>query len=144
MYTEDFVNIILEKIKDLEPVSQNDQSVYKYRESNKIDINLSTILTHLIHETGRYCETFASDLFHTWSAADKKIRNINDTEPMTIFFGIRKNGVDNEAMIANTAPYYYRKVYLMTVRYEDDKDYSSYFNIYVKLYDITDFLPNET
>lgn len=75
------------------------------------DINMSGILTHLIQQTGRFTEYYASDLFISWNSVlrtldecvKKRPRTADETNETNtddiqeinyIIFGIRKCGVD--------------------------------------------------
>ena len=67
--------------------------------SGVYDVNSSSILTELIHEAGRYCESFASDLFLDWQ---RVLETIDDAEPgmkRTFLFGFRQHGVDHDSFI---------------------------------------------
>lgn len=84
------------------------------------DINYSDILTELIQFAGRYCESYASDLFIIWKYCVEDRLNDRDLESFSITFGFRESGVDQDV---STEPerivveknrknnsYYYRKV----------------------------------
>lgn len=67
------------------------------------DINMSGILTHLIQQTGRFTEHYASDLFISWNSVlrtldecvKKRPKIADDIQEINyIIFGIRKSGVD--------------------------------------------------
>lgn len=64
------------------------------------DINSSSILTTLIQEAGRYCESFASDLFIDWQ---RVLETIDAARPgdlqVSFLFGFRQNGVDHDSFI---------------------------------------------
>jgi len=63
-----------------------------YRE--KFDVNYSSILTKLIQEAGRWCESYASDLFIDWINVEEKLHN-RDYEGGSYVFGFRQYGVDH-------------------------------------------------
>lgn len=92
--------------------------------SQKWDANLSSILTKLIQDTGRFTESYASDLFITWDT----IEHLLDTHPELMdekhrfqIFGIRKCGVDGNSYVASrladehtriaVTNDYYRRIY---------------------------------
>ena len=95
---------------------------------NKFDINLSSILTKLIQEAGRWCENYASDLFIDWerlqsNLTNKKLRN------HTMIFAFRQCGVDGltEVQIKTDNPImygynndYYRAVYVLDITINGD------------------------
>lgn len=99
------------------------------------DINYSSILTKLIQECGRLCESYASDLFITWN------RIVRELDRQTIktsveLFGIREMGVDHKEFVLSRynnwgyqAMYEYRKIYRLDIIVEDDL-------IKMKLYEI--------
>ena len=66
--------------------------------SGAYEINTSGILSRLIQEAGRFCESFASDLFIDWKEIEKKI-DCNDALFLTYLFGFRQNGVDHNSFI---------------------------------------------
>lgn len=89
-------------------------------------INYSSILTKLIQECGRLCESYASDLFVDWNIIDEKLR-AKTMETSTHLFGIREMGVDHNEFILNRynnngcyAKYEYRKIYRLDIVVDDD------------------------
>lgn len=66
--------------------------------SGHYDINYSSILTRLIQEAGRFCESFASDLFIDWRNVDGILDESGEIEK-TFLFGFRQNGVDHDNFI---------------------------------------------
>ena len=94
-------------------------------------INYSDILTKLIQYAGRYCESYASDLFIIWKYnIDDKLKDRN-LESFTLKLGFRESGVDHELSndperipitnnLENCGSYYYRK--LATLEIEIDKE----------------------
>ena len=99
------------------------------------NINYSSILTKLIQECGRLCESYASDLFITWSRIAREIER-ETMGTSTYLFGIREMGVDHSEFVLSRynnygyqAMYEYRKIYRLDVIVEDDL-------IKMKLYEI--------
>lgn len=95
-------------------------------EGRNFDINYSSILTKLIQECGRLCESYASDLFITWNIISRKLED-KTLETSIYLFGISEMGVDHNAFILSRynnngsyAKYHYRKIYRLNVVVEDD------------------------
>ena len=89
-------------------------------------INYSSILTKLIQECGRLCESYASDLFITWNEITRKLEE-KTIETSTYLFGIREMGVDHNEFIlmrynnnGYCAKYEYRKIYRLDVIMDND------------------------
>lgn len=62
------------------------------------NINMSSILTELIHYAGRYVDKWASDLFITWTYKVENRANMTDQNwKDTIYIGFREWGVDDSA-----------------------------------------------
>ena len=104
-------------------------------EGRDFNINYSSILTKLIQECGRLCESYASDLFISWNIIDEKLQE-KTMETSTYLFGIRETGIDHNAFVLSRynnnghyAKYEYRKVYRLDVIVESD-------SIRMKLYEI--------
>ena len=98
-------------------------------------INYSSILTKLIQECGRLCESYASDLFISWDNIVKKLEE-KTMETSAYLFGIREMGVDHNEFILSRyenngrfARHEYRKIYRLDVFVDDDL-------IRMKLYEI--------
>ena len=90
------------------------------------NINLSSILSRLIVDTGRFAENYASDLFISWKSFEKELEN-PDYSGGKYLFGIRQSGVDHESFLISRfndmqyhAENYYRKIYVMIVTVEPD------------------------
>ena len=90
------------------------------------DINYSSILTKLIQECGRLCESYASDLFITWSGIVQKLEE-KTMKTSTYLFGIREMGVDGNDFVINrynnngyNTIFEYRKIYRLNVFVDDD------------------------
>lgn len=94
--------------------------------SGKFDINYSSILTRLIQEAGRYCESFASDLFIDWAGIEK---NLSDRDYCggVYLFGFRKYGVDHNSYVLSRynndgryAEYEYRSMWRLDITVDGD------------------------
>lgn len=90
------------------------------------DINYSSILTRLIQECGRLCESYASDLFITWNGVAQKLKD-KTMETSVYLFGIREMGVDHNEFVLSRynnngcyAKYEYRKIYRLNIIVEGD------------------------
>lgn len=99
------------------------------------EINYSSILTKLIQECGRLCESYASDLFIIWNGIARKLEK-KAMETSAYLFGIREMGVDHSEFILSRynnngcyANYEYRKIYRLDVIVENG-------SIRMKLYEI--------
>ena len=98
------------------------------------EINYSSILTRLIKECGRLCESYASDLFVDWNGISRKLKE-KSMETSSYLFGIREMGVDHSEFVLsrynnNSHAYYeYRKIYRLDIVIEGD-------SIRMKLYEI--------
>ena len=104
-------------------------------EGRDFNINYSSILTKLIQECGRLCESYASDLFIDWNIIDEKIQE-KTMETSTYLFGIRETGVDHNPFVLSRynnngchAKYEYRKIYRLDIIVDGD-------SIRMKLYEI--------
>ena len=83
----------------------------------KWEINYSSILTRLIQEGGRWCESYASDLFVQWKyGIDQKLDN-GTLYTDTFVFAFRDSGVDSEEWYENhkNEHNYYRAVWFLDV-----------------------------
>ena len=94
-------------------------------EGRDFDINYSSILTKLIQECGRLCESYASDLFITWNGIVRELEE-RTMETSAYLFGIREMGVDHTEFVLSRCNngsqpcYAYRKIYRLNVTIEDD------------------------
>jgi len=68
------------------------------RQDGSFDINYSSLLTKLIQEAGRWCRSFASDLFISWEPIHRKLLD-GSIESGTYLFGFREHGVDHDTYI---------------------------------------------
>ena len=123
--TRSFVNLFTQYGYD-KPICTKGES-YEYRVG--IDINYSSILTRLIQEAGRYCESYASDLFIYWKRIDTQLDN-ESIEDQTLLFGFREFGVDSKDVIqywANDNPHgfgnRYRSIWRLDIEVTVDPDY---------------------
>ena len=111
---------------------EKDFSTIRYRSNvieargRNFDINYSSILTKLIQECGRLCESYASDLFITWNEIVQKLKD-KTMETSVYLFGIRDMGVDHNEFILSRydnngcfAMHEYRKMYRLNIFVEDD------------------------
>ena len=89
----------------------------------KWEINYSSILTRLIQEAGRWCESYASDLFVQWKyKIDQKLDN-GTLYTDTFVFAFRDSGVDSEEWYENhkNEHNYYRAVWFLDVVTDEGK-----------------------
>ena len=61
--------------------------------SSRYLINMSSILTKLIQETGRWCEHYASDLFYMYSEIEKKLGEYDEDGSVSYGFAMHESGV---------------------------------------------------
>lgn len=94
----------------------------------KYCVNLSTVLTKLIQEAGRWCEAYASDLFIEWRAVERHLEKMEDLTHTSFVFGMRRMGVDNAIAVFNktqgsSGSLYreYRAVWCLDVKKAEDK-----------------------
>ena len=89
----------------------------------KWEINYSSILTRLIQEAGRWCESYASDLFVQWKyRIDQKLDN-GTLYTDTFVFAFRDGGVDHEEWYENhkNEYNYYRAIWFLDVVTDEGK-----------------------
>ena len=106
-----------------------DAKGYELEFSDKIDINYSNILTKLIQLAGRYCESYASDLFIDWSSIDESLQNAS-IESGSHLFGFRETGVDHNSFIfsrANESYRYYEYAYRAIWRLDIEVQFDPYY-----------------
>lgn len=84
------------------------------------EINVSDILTKLIKEVGRLCDSYASDLFVTWKEIQQKLDN-GTMQSTRYVFAIRDSGVDHAPWYENhkDEPNYYRAVWFLDIETTD-------------------------
>ena len=110
--------MLTEKIKRNEHVMKPIMESFYVSDDNP---NLSRILTKLIQETGRLCDSFASDLFIDWSIFMEKVEKKELTDGEKFVFGLREYGVDHLDWVRQNIdkPNYYRAVYIIDVTVEE-------------------------
>ena len=89
----------------------------------KWEINYSSILTRLIQEAGRWCESYASDLFVQWKyKIDQKLDN-GTLETDTFVFAMYNSGVHHKEWYENhkNEHNYYRAVWFLDVVTDEGK-----------------------
>ena len=80
-------------------------------------INYSDILTRLIFLAGRFCESYASDLFIHWTSIVQKLNDRNYTGEKLVL-GFRESGVDSNDWVVkhyNETSYYYRAIAVIEI-----------------------------
>ena len=108
-YTLDDFNVDKEKCKYH---AGGTWSVPLFETEPQWNSNYSDILTRLIQYAGRYCESYASDLFIHWIAIEKKLKDRN-YKGEKLVLGFRDMGVDSNERVVdnyNDNSYYYRKI----------------------------------
>ena len=94
------------------------------------NLNYSSILTKLIQYAGRYCESYASDLFIIWKyCVEEKLKDPN-LKSYSVTFGFRESGIDHDIstdtgmMIVEKYlkenSYYYRRVSKLYITIESN------------------------
>lgn len=98
------------------------------RNKEKYCVNLSTVLTKLIQEAGRWCEAYASDLFIEWHAVERHLEKKEEFAYTSFIFGMRRFGVDDAIAIFNKTQgssasllHEYRAVWCLDVKKAGDK-----------------------
>ena len=111
--------------KDFSTKKYNSKVIEAY--GRDFDINYSSILTKLIQECGRLCESYASDLFITWNSIVEKLK-AKTMKTSAYLFGIREMGVDHNEFVLmryNNDGYHarheYRKIYRLDVIIDGDQ-----------------------
>lgn len=110
------------------------EGTYRGAENN---VNLSSILTVLIQEAGRWCRSYASDLFIYWEALTERMKD-GSLETGSMLFGFRELGVDNAKSIFHhytqspyVAAHEYRSIWrLDIVVSECEMGYKAHFTLY--------------
>lgn len=85
----------------------------------KYNVNLSSILTKLIQEAGRWCKSYASDLFIWWSVITRQMED-GALESGSYLFGFYETGVDDLRSIlnqykSNMAGFRYRSIWRLDI-----------------------------
>lgn len=82
------------------------------------EVNYSSILTRLIQEAGRYCESYASDLFIDWQETLDKTSD-DRIKDFSMLFGFRADGVDDARSVfyheEHESLYIYRSIWRLDV-----------------------------
>ena len=86
----------------------------------KWEINTSDVLTKLIKEVGRLCDSYASDLFIHWNGIQQKLDNGTMRDDRYVF-AIRNSGVDHAPWYEHHKDEhnYYRAVWFLDVETTD-------------------------
>ena len=92
--------------------------------AGKYDVNYSTILTKLIQEAGRWCESYASDLFFDWIHVENILSN-REAKNEKLVFGFRKYGVDHleyslHQLNSGCSSDYYRSIWMLEILVDND------------------------
>lgn len=89
----------------------------------KWEINYSSILTRLIQEAGRWCESYASDLFVQWKYGIDQKLDSGTLYTDTFVFAFRDSGVDSEEWYENhkNEHNYYRSIWFLDVVTDEGK-----------------------
>lgn len=105
---------------------------------------LDGIYQVLIADTGRFVEAHAADLLISLPHIENHIHDLS-TAHDTVYFGLRKYGVDHKEYIESRAlddnivlRDYYRRVYAVVIDKTEDTDgYGNYVNVTVSLFEIS-------
>lgn len=149
--------MFLKLFEKAQSISKTDGTVVNHSDSPYV-VNTSTIATKLIHETGRWCEYYASDLLISWSdvtasIAKRQVSDELDEHPDIVIFAIRNSGVDGSAylncnMNNHDSTYienYYSRIYAVKISCEVPEDPGAdYKTIVVELRDIKREVCSET
>lgn len=114
-----------ERIKELTDIVNGtirESGVYSVSE-HKFNINTSSILTRLIQEAGRWCNSYASDLFILWNYGVDKLLENGTMESTNLVFAFREHGVDSEVGYNHNKEtyHYYRAVWFLDIDVADGK-----------------------
>lgn len=111
-------------IEDFKP-AMNAKHIVERGEFGEGNLNYSAILTKLIQEAGRWCRTYASDLFIFWEGIDNALKSgilYNSTR----LFGFYESGVDAEKSVLNRYKNYpyanetYRAIWRLDITVDDN------------------------
>ena len=99
------------------------ESGYFDRSTWRWEINTSSILTSLIQDAGRYCNSYASDLFIQWQERIAKKLADGSLETETQVFAFRDMGVDNIDFYKNHIQdaNYYRSIWFLDTEVNENK-----------------------
>lgn len=95
---------------------------HKLRVNGSYDINTSSILTKLIQDVGRLCESYASDLFIQWQYNIEQKLKDGSIQSGTEVFAIRESGIDHKEWYELHKDHirYYRAVWFLDITISDD------------------------
>lgn len=92
-------------------------------EGGTVSINLSSILTSLIQNTGRMVENYASDLFILWNTVEKAVQ---EKKNRIFVFALRQDGVDSTdeyvRVVNKKADDQYRMVFRLELLFDDGEN----------------------
>lgn len=139
---------LYEKSNDL--ISDTHAYITTQINNPEMAINLSTIATKLIHEAGRWCEQYASDVIISWDSVRNAVKRHFETPDMItddiVVFGFRQSGVDcnsfvssrcNSAIASMKHSLEYMKIYAVKIFDVPDYDDGGYAkDVYVALKNI--------
>lgn len=131
---------------------KRDDAVLDIDGYNLKDMNLSSLWTRLIQDTGRFAERFASDLLFNIDQIEEilSFRPIDGPEHHLVMIGIRRDGVDGNAFVESrildnyhgkplpmvSVDHIYRKLYCVDIEISPNTDTA----FHVRLIDLTDIL----
>ena len=113
-----------------------------YEDHNRIDsLNLSSMWDHLIRQTAKYTDSYASDLMIDYECVMKYLREYDGGEKQFIF-GMRRFGVDHDKYVFNPDSVRetnrYGKIYQMDVKpYVNEDGYRWEGYVQVELWEIS-------
>lgn len=107
--------------------------------------SLGSIYQVLIAATGRFVESNAADLLISIPHIENHIHDLTTTHD-TVYFGLRRNGVDHKAYIELRAfndgivlRDYYRRIYAVVIDKTEETDgFGYYINVTISLFEISD------
>lgn len=94
-----------------------------FTDEDGYEINYSSIVTYLIQIAGRFCESYASDLFLIWSCLEDRIKD-KEYRGEKLILGFRRMGVDKNDIVVknyNANPYYYRQIVVIEIEATGDE-----------------------
>lgn len=90
----------------------------RYDNEISVEINYTSIITKLIQEAGKHCNSYASDLVINLNSLEEKMRDFS-LETDSILFGFRDLGIDsNDAIISrldNSINYTYNSIWRLDI-----------------------------
>ena len=90
---------------------------HRWTGHDDFEINTSSILTKLIQDAGRFCESYASDLFVQWDYEVERRLKDGSIRTTTQVFAMRENGVDHKEWyeMHKDETRYYRAVWFLDI-----------------------------